>query len=207
MGERHQHRRDLADPPTAKLVYGGDWRHANGGGMYWYQRSSSTSLAPGATLTYAFTGSGLDILGPNNGSARLGVRVDGDLVATGLPTKASTNFQQAFALRGLPWGRHTLTLEVTSGTLVVDAVGVLATPPARPPSTAAVAQALAAARRVTRGPDVTDQDWALFQRTIAVAARAVHDPAGYRLDGEGAGQLVSRLQSPSPTPDPAPALG
>ena len=188
---------DLADPPATKLVYGGAWRHANGGGMYEYQRSSSTSQAPGATLAYTFTGSGLDITGVNDGSARLNVWMDGKLVATNAPTRSSTNFQQTFVLRGLPWGRHTVTVEVIAGTLVVDAVGVLATPPARPASTADVAPALAAARQVTRSPDFTDQDWALLRYTIAMAALAVHDPAGYRLDGEGARQIVARLEAAS----------
>lgn len=188
---------DLADPPAAKLVYGGTWRHANGGSMYDYQRSLSTSQAAGATLTYTFTGSGLDVTGGNNGSARLNVHVDGVLVASNVPTRASTNFQQTFALRGLPWGRHTVTLEVIAGTLVVDAVGVLATPSAHAASTAAVAQALAAARQIERSPDFTDQDWALLQSTIAAASQAVDDPTGYRLDGEGAAQLVGRLQAAS----------
>ena len=44
--------------------------------MYVYERSSSTSQAPGATLAYTFTGSGLDITGPNDGSARLDVERD-----------------------------------------------------------------------------------------------------------------------------------
>ncbi len=115
---------DLSDPHATKLVYGGGWRHTNGRGMYEYQRSASTSQGPGATLTYTFTGSGLDITGPNDGSARLNVRVDGELVATDQPTRASTNFQQTFDLPGLPRGRHTVTLEVIAGTLIVDAVGV-----------------------------------------------------------------------------------
>jgi hypothetical protein len=191
---------DLADPPAAKLVYGGSWRHANGGGMYQYQRSSSTSQAPGATLAYTFTGSGLDITGPNDGSARLNVRMDGELIATNVPTRSSTNFQQTFTLRGLPWGRHTVTVEVIAGTLMVDAVGVFATPSARPASTAAVVRALAAARRVKRSPDFTDQEWALLRHTIATAARAVDDPAGYRVDGEGTRQIVARLQAASLPP-------
>jgi hypothetical protein len=98
--------------------------------MYVYQRSSSTSQAPGATLAYTFTGSGLDIIGPNSGSARLNVRLDGKLIATNVPTTASTNFQQTFSVPDLPWGRHTVTVEVVAGTLVVDAVGVFATCPA-----------------------------------------------------------------------------
>ncbi|WP_051807633.1 hypothetical protein [Actinoplanes subtropicus] len=115
---------DLADPPATKLVYGGAWRHTNGRGMYEYQRSASISQGPGATLTYTFTGTGLDVMGVNDGSARLDVRVDGELTATNQPTRASTNFQQTYELRGLRRGRHTVTLEVVAGTLLVDAVGV-----------------------------------------------------------------------------------
>src|SRR6185295_13053064 len=61
---------DLAATPAAKLVYGGSWAHANGKGMYNYQRSLSTSQGTNATLTYTFNGTGLDILGPNDGSAK-----------------------------------------------------------------------------------------------------------------------------------------
>ena len=116
---------DLAARPAAKLVYAGTWRHANGRGMFEYQRSASISQAPGATLSYTFTGTGLDITGVNDGTARLTVRVDGMVVATDVATRPSTNFQQTYDLRGLPRGKHTVTLEVTAGTLLVDAVGVL----------------------------------------------------------------------------------
>ncbi|MFV2096056.1 carbohydrate-binding protein [Micromonospora sp. LOL_014] len=188
---------DLADPPAARLAYSGDWRHANGGSMYEYHRSSSTSRGPGATLAYTFTGSGIDVTGVNDGSARLDVRVDGELVATNLPTRSVTNFQQTVAVRGLPWGRHTVTFEVIAGTLVVDSVGVLGTPATEPASSDAVSQALAVASRIERTEDFTDRDWALLQSNIAMAGRAVADPVGYRLDGEGARQIVSRLQAAS----------
>lgn len=185
---------DLANPPATKLVYGGGWRHADGGGMYEYQRSSSTSQAAGATMSYAFTGSGLDIVGIDDGSAKLNVRVDGQLVAINVPTRPSTNYQQTFSLRGLPYGHHTVTLEVATGTLEVDAVGVVETRPATPAPAADVATALAAAEKVVRTADFTDQDWALLQADIAQARQAVADPAGYGLDGDGAQQIVTRLQ-------------
>ncbi|GIE99816.1 sugar-binding protein [Paractinoplanes rishiriensis] len=106
------------------LVYGGGWRHTNGRGMFEYHRTASTSQGPGATIAHTFTGTGLDFAGPNDGSARVNVRVDGELVAADQPTRTATNFQQTFDVRGLPRGRHTVTLEVLTGTLVVDAVGV-----------------------------------------------------------------------------------
>jgi uncharacterized repeat protein (TIGR02543 family) len=188
---------DLGNPPATKLGYGGSWRHANGGGMYEYQRSSSTSQAAGATMSYTFTGSGLDIVGIDNGSAKLNVRMDGQLVAINLPTRSSTNYQQTFSLRGLPYGHHTVTLEVATGTLEVDAVGVVETRPAAPAPAADVATALDAAQKVVRTGDFTDQDWALLQADIAQARQAVADPAGYGLDGDGAQQLIARLQAAS----------
>ena len=68
---------DLANPAARKLVYGGSWAHENGKGMYNVQRSLSTSQGSGSTLTYTFAGTGLDIIGPNDGSAVLQVTVDG----------------------------------------------------------------------------------------------------------------------------------
>jgi hypothetical protein len=116
---------DLASPPTAQLVYGGGWAHENGKSMYNYHRSLSTSQGAGSTLEYSFNGTGLDILGPNNGSATLEVTVDGQVVDTSASTMASSELYQTFTLRGLSDGPHTVRLEVLGGTLVVDAVAVV----------------------------------------------------------------------------------
>jgi hypothetical protein len=118
----------LGATPATRLVYGGSWAHENGKGMYDYQRSLSTSQGAGATLAYSFTGSGLDVLGPNDGSAKLEVTVDGQVVNSSASTKASRELYQAFTLRGLSPGAHTVQLKVVSGTLVVDAVAVVAAP-------------------------------------------------------------------------------
>ena len=96
--------------------------------MYDYQRSLSTSQGAGATLKYTFTGTGLDMLGPNNGSAKLEVTVDGQVVNASAATMASNELYQAFTLHGLTAGTHTVQLKVLSGTLVVDAVGVVPAP-------------------------------------------------------------------------------
>jgi hypothetical protein len=111
--------------PASELIYGGSWAHANGKDMYTYQRSLSTSQAAGAALSYTFEGTGLDILGPNDGSAKLEVMVDGKVVNTSVSTMASENFYQTFTLRGLNYGEHTVRLKVLSGTLAVDAVAVV----------------------------------------------------------------------------------
>jgi hypothetical protein len=116
---------DLAPTPATKLVYGGAWDHANGKSMYTYQRSLSTSQGSGSTLTYTFAGTGLDILGRNDGNAVLEVSVDGQVVDASATTHASDEFYQAFILRGLSNKTHTVQVKVVSGTLVVDAVGVV----------------------------------------------------------------------------------
>jgi hypothetical protein len=108
-------------------VYGGTWSHKNGQGMFNYQRSISSG-GTGATLKYTFSGVGLDLLGPNNGSAKLEVSVDGEVVSPSVTTMVSKEFYQTFALRGLSNGPHTVQFKVLNGTLVVDAVGVVAAP-------------------------------------------------------------------------------
>jgi len=114
---------DLASPPAVRLSYGGSWSHKNGQGMYNYQRSLSSGGA-GATLQYTFTGTGLDILGPNDGSAKLEVTVDGKVTSASASTAAAKELYQTYTLRGLGNALHTVQLEVLSGTLVVDAVAV-----------------------------------------------------------------------------------
>ena len=188
---------DLANPPAARLVYDGDWSHANGGGMFQYQRTGSTNRSAGAGLSYTFTGSGLDVLGANGGTAKINVIVDGQLVAAKAPSQKAGEFQKTFSLRGLPWGRHTVRLEVASGTLVVDSVGVISAPATQAAPAVAVATALAAAKHVERTADFTTAGWAMLQSDIATAQLAVDSPAGYRLDVEGAGQLVDRLNAAS----------
>jgi hypothetical protein len=118
---------DLASPPATKLFYGGSWSHKNGQSMYTYQRSLSSG-GSGATLKYTFTGTGLDILGANDGSAKLEVTVDGQVTSSSAGTTASQELYQTYALRGLSAGSHTVQIKVLSGTLTVDAVGVVAAP-------------------------------------------------------------------------------
>ena len=53
---------DLTPEKNTKLVYQGTWSHANGKGMYVYQRSMSETSEAGASLTYSFTGTGMEVL-------------------------------------------------------------------------------------------------------------------------------------------------
>jgi len=119
---------NLASPPSSKLVYGRSWAHENGKSMYTYQRSLSTSRGTGSTLKYSFTGTALDILGPNDGSAKLEVKVDGQIVNSAASTRASKELYQTFTLRGLNYSAHTVEIKVLSGILVVDTIAVISAP-------------------------------------------------------------------------------
>lgn len=187
---------DLSAAAGAKLVYDGTWAHANGGGMYQYQRSMSSSSTAGAGVTYTFTGSGIDLLAPGgDAAARIDVSVDGQPLVRNVATQAAGQFQAAYSLRGLPWGQHTVRLSLASGSIALDAVAVASAPATEPPSTDALSDAVLSVRDITRTDDYTDADWALFQHALAQAESAVADPAVYRLDGEGAAQLESRLRA------------
>ncbi|HWR86362.1 MAG TPA: InlB B-repeat-containing protein, partial [Rhodoglobus sp.] len=185
---------DLAG--QTKLVFDGAWLHANGGGMFEYQRSSSRNQAVGAGVSYTFTGSGLDVIG-GDGTARLNVYVDGTLIQANAPTFPANQFQRTFSLRGLPWGEHTVRLEVASGTINVDAVAVASVPAQKPASTDALAAAVEEAQAIERSEDFTDAGWALLQDAIAWGSAAVADPVGYKLDAEGAAQLIARIEAAS----------
>jgi hypothetical protein len=118
---------DLADPPATKLVYGGSWTRDIGTNMFDNQRTLSKG-GTGATLKYTFTGTGLDILGANDGSAKLEVTVDGQVAEASAGTTASAQLYQTYSLRGLTNGPHTVQLKVTGGSLTVDSVGIVGAP-------------------------------------------------------------------------------
>ncbi|QOR70567.1 bacterial Ig-like domain-containing protein [Ruania alkalisoli] len=188
---------DLSDPPATQLAYSGSWNHAVSGSMYEYQRSTSRTSEAGASVAYTFTGSGLDVLGSNDGSARLEVRVDGELVEPAARTQASGQFEQTYVLRGLAHGEHTVSLEVLSGSLTVDAVAIHDGVPSVPADVTQLAEVLEAAEQIERTDDFTDAGWEALQNAIASAQQAVTDPAGYGLDAEGAAQLADRLRAGS----------
>ncbi|CAH0122252.1 hypothetical protein PAE9249_04800 [Paenibacillus sp. CECT 9249] len=184
---------DLASVPAPKLIYSGSWAHDNGKGMFHYQRSLSTSQGADAALEYTFVGTGLDILGPNDGSAKLEVTVDGQIVAASAITTASKELYQTFTLRGLAYGEHTVRIKVLSGTLVVDAVAVVSGEVKGTPDTAALQEAAAEAQGIDKLDEFRDSDWQLFEAARNAAQKALDHPASYRLDQEGVEQLAARL--------------
>ncbi|SDD03915.1 Ig-like domain (group 4) [Paenibacillus sp. UNCCL117] len=186
---------DLASAPGPKLIYSGPWSHRNGEGMYIYQRSLSVSQGAGAALTYTFTGTGLDILGPNDGSAKLEVTVDGEVVSGSAGTTNSKELYQTYALRGLDYGEHTVQLKVVSGTLTVDSVAVVSGEVQGTPDIAALQAAATVAQAISRQAEFKESDWLLFEASRHAAQAALSDPAAYRLDQEGADQLAARLTS------------
>lgn len=131
---------DLTPEKNPKLVYDGKWSHENGKGMYVYQRSTSVSQEAGASLTYTFTGTGLEILAGTTSTAKLLVTVDGTTASETTSTKQAGDMNTIYSLKGLSYGEHTVTLAVAEGTLTVDMVGILGdiykTPADEPQSTA-----------------------------------------------------------------------
>lgn len=184
---------DLAAAPSAKLKYTGSWSHVNGAGMYIYHRSLSTSQAAGAAMEYTFEGTGLDILGPNNGSAKLEVTVDGKVTALSADTVASKELYQTFALRGLKYGQHHVQIKVVSGTLVVDAVAVVSGEVTGPVDTGPLQAVLTAAKEINRQDEFKESVWQLFVNAREAAQEALDQSALYRLDQEGSAQLEARL--------------
>jgi Glycosyl hydrolase family 59 len=114
------------DNMADSVAYDGTWsrKAAFGDAMDWY-RTTSTSTAAGASLTVPFTGTGVDLIGGNDGSAVLDVYVDGRLTAQDAKTAAVDKRLATYSLRGLPDGKHTATFVLKSGKVVVDAFDVI----------------------------------------------------------------------------------
>ncbi|MGI5197950.1 GH59 galactosidase [Streptomyces sp. CA-288835] len=114
------------DNMDGSVAYDGAWsRKASlGDAMDWY-RSTSTSTAAGASFSVPFTGTGIDVIGGNDGSAVLDVYVDGKPVAVDAKTSAVDKRLATYKLRGLPDGKHTAKFVLKSGKLVLDAFHVV----------------------------------------------------------------------------------
>jgi hypothetical protein len=190
------HQTSWDDTAVSVLEFDDAWSHANGQGMYEWQRTASKSTAQGASLTYTFTGTGLDILGSNGGSATLDATVDGVRIAAGAPTFASGSERTTYMLRGLADGKHTVSLSTANdGVLNVDAVGVVtANANSAGVDTTILSEAVDAAQGL-EADDYHPESWGVFDAAREAAAAAVADPVAYGLDAEGAAALASRLSA------------
>ncbi|WP_158685248.1 family 16 glycoside hydrolase [Microbacterium halophytorum] len=188
------HQSSWADSSQPVLEFDDRWRHLNGRGMYEWQRSSSFSTGEGASLSYTFSGTGLDIIGSNGGEATLDVTVDGEPVLLGAPTLAAGTETTAFPLRGLADGEHTVTFATANAAeFNVDAVGVVeANADAAELDLAPLEAAIARGEEQKRGGSDPDE-WAVVEATLAQAKAAVADAGAYGLDAEGAAGLTQRL--------------
>lgn len=183
------------DNMDSAIAYEGAWsRKASlGDAMDWY-RSTSTSATAGASFTVPFRGTGVDVIGGNDGSAVLDVYVDGELVARDSKTAVADKRLATYTLRGLPEGKHRVKFVLKSGTLVLDAFNTFSasrTAGGRA-DTAPVRRALAETAAPERGA-YTAASWDVFARAAAAAKSAVAGRAG--LDTVGAEQLASRLRT------------
>lgn len=123
--DMHMHRWDDKDIPI--LEYTGAWSHCNGQDMFTYMRTLSQTSEIGATLSHTFYGTGLDVLGPSDGSVLLDVYVDGrqtEYARATWPNEGSLRTQ--FRVSGLKQGKHTVTLRLANmAEWSVDAIGAL----------------------------------------------------------------------------------
>lgn len=115
---------DLSPQKNPKLQYNDKWNHRNGQGMYVYQRSNSVSTEAGATMSYTFTGTGLEILGANSEVFTLSTVVDGKEAVTETSQKAD-NMNMTYRIQGLDYGQHTVTVEVQQKDFTIDTIGIL----------------------------------------------------------------------------------
>ncbi|WP_402840531.1 fibronectin type III domain-containing protein [Microbacterium sp. GXS0129] len=188
------HQTSWADTSVPVLQFDANWSHVNGQGMYEWQRTASKSTAKGASMTYAFTGTGLDIIGTNSGAPTLDVIVDGVDVVAGAPTWSAGSERTAYQLRGLRDGQHTVTIRTANtASINVDAVGVItATADSAAVDTSALAAAVEAAAQLAE-TEYSPETWAVFASILTDARDAVADPRAFGLDAEGALALGARL--------------
>ncbi|MEU8660521.1 fibronectin type III domain-containing protein, partial [Actinoplanes philippinensis] len=195
----------LVDNMDSTVGYTGTWSHkaASGDAMDWH-RTTSTSSTAGSTVTVGFTGTGLDLIGANTGTATIDVTVDGLPLAAGAPTGSTGKRQSPYTLRGLADGPHTATVTLRSGTLVLDALTAISGDVDGPVDTTPIRQALTAAGSPAPG-DWSPPTWAVFAATRDQANAALSGLPG--LDTIGVAQIAARLTAAADGLRPADVTG
>ncbi len=178
------------EDPQPVLQYNEKWNHGCGTSMSDTQRTTSVSTGQGATLTYTFNGTGIDLSGSNNGQTTLNVTVDGKPIALNASTVSSGNFMVTYSLRGLKDGEHTIVFETANDNAIkVDSV---ATVSAVNESNVDTTDLKATYEKYSslNPEDYNEDSFATLQNVLDMAKEAVADPNTYRLDQEGAAGLV-----------------
>lgn len=175
------------------LVYDGDWSHRNQVGSNLSQRTLSSTSQTGASISYTFTGTGLALIGPNGGSAKVDVTVDGKTLYTNAPTVATESHQPYFVIRGLENGEHTVTVSLAAGTLEVDSVGYIAANETTEGDVdlKGLEDVVAAMDNMVEG-DYDQDAWNAYQAalkdgyfTVEMAKNLIADRTGFGVDQEG----------------------
>ncbi|KAA2250119.1 hypothetical protein F0L68_38910 [Solihabitans fulvus] len=108
--------------------YTGSWGYSSGRPYGDFHDDVHYTTTDGDSVSYTFTGTGLDVLGEvNSDEGGIDVYVDGVRTRTVTPTGATRLAQQAVvSIAGLPKGQHTVKLVKTGGQyLVVDGFTVV----------------------------------------------------------------------------------
>ncbi|MGO2529169.1 MAG: family 16 glycoside hydrolase [Microbacterium gubbeenense] len=188
------HQSSWADTSAPVLSFDDNWSHLNGQGMYEWQRTRNASTGNGATMSYTFSGTGLDLIGSNTGEVLMNVSVDGEPVLRNAPTLQAGTEKTALHLRGLADAEHTVEFQTANDAeFNVDAVGVVkAMADSAHVDLATLNEAIAAGEKLdSEGHD--PEKWAVVRTTLDAAQSAAADPAAYSLDAEGAQALANRL--------------
>lgn len=118
----------MVDGQDDSVTYEGSWEINNpgsGSADNWY-RTLSVSKAANASFRFKVKGCGFAILGPNDGTAKLDVTVDGVKEAENAVTVASPARGETYILTDLQNGEHDVQVVVKSGKLQIDALYGLA---------------------------------------------------------------------------------
>ena len=188
-----EHMTSWDDNSDKVLQYNDQWSNRVGGSMYQNLRSTSTSTGKGATLTYRFKGTGLDLLGADDGSATLDVAVDGKPVALNAATQPSGSYGTTYSLRGLSDGEHAVSFQTTNDApFLIDMVGVSVANSSGKVNTDALRRAVDSANGLKES-DYDPKYWAVLQANLDEGRAALAKPQKYGLDQEGADGIASRI--------------
>jgi len=108
-------------------TYQGDWQNSTGRQLGDFQDGVHATQAAGASVSYTFDGTGLDVLGETNADGgAFTVSVDGrrDTATHSEHGDVRLAQQVVYSVQNLRPGRHTVTLTNASGNLLVDAFAV-----------------------------------------------------------------------------------